>query len=129
MSCRCSPSLSPWVTNSWNPPDSSMVEIPPYPAPVSAQALATTSSRTVLTSRLSLMRRLASLNMESRSFSASFSAFNPLVSAISSSLSLSFRITGPQAPLSRQPPDRFLVQNLNIYRIYTVTPLKIIICS
>ena len=53
-----------------------MVVIPLQPALVSARALSTTSRRTVVTSRLSLMRRLDSLSWERRSRSASFSALN-----------------------------------------------------
>ena len=58
---------------SWGCPESSMVVITPYRASVSAQALLTTSCRTVLRSRLELMRRLAALSLEMRSRSASFS--------------------------------------------------------
>ena len=58
---------------SWGCPESSMVVITPYRAPVSARALSTTSCRTVLTSRLALMRRIAALSREMWSPSAAFS--------------------------------------------------------
>ena len=58
---------------SWGCPESSIVVITPYRAPVSARALSTTSCRTVLTSRLALMRRIAALSREMWSPSAAFS--------------------------------------------------------
>ena len=55
------------MMNSSSCPDSSKAIIPPNRAPVSARALSMTSCSTVSGSRLSLTRRLASLNRVSRS--------------------------------------------------------------
>ena len=50
-----------------------MVVITPPRAPVSARALSTTSCRTVSTSRLALMRRIAAVSLAVRSRNAWFS--------------------------------------------------------
>ena len=63
----------PEVMKSSSPPSSSRVVMAPKRAPVRARALSITSCRTVSGSRLSLMRRLASLRRDSRSRSASVS--------------------------------------------------------
>ena len=88
------------MTNSSSCPEPSMVAIPPEPAPVNARALSTTSPRTVLTSRLSLLRRLASLSFERRSRSAR-------LSCLSSSISLNStpgRDCGQRSVPPRQSP-------------------------
>ena len=69
--------------NSWSCPAPSMVAMLPEPASVRARALSTTSRRTVLRSRLSLMRRLASHSLERRSRSAWFSCLSSSISLIS----------------------------------------------
>ena len=58
------------MMNSSSRPDSSKAVIPPNRAPVSDRALSMTSCSTVSGSRLSLTRRLASLNRVSRSRSS-----------------------------------------------------------
>ena len=68
----CSGSM-PEARKAWGSPASSSRVIAPYRASVSARALSRTPCSTVSTSRLSLMRRLASLNRDRRSRNAWFS--------------------------------------------------------
>ena len=87
------------------PPASSRVVMAPKRAPVRSRALSITSCRTVSGSRLSLMRRLASLRRDSRSRSASVTSFPPGCSILPPS---SYLLPNRACCRSGLPPRRIL---------------------
>ena len=81
-----------------------MVVIPLQPALVSARALSTTSRRTVSTSRLSQMRRLASLSFERRSRNAWMSPPGSS-DVVNSTPSIRWRPARAAVVVPMQPPE------------------------
>ena len=87
QNCRLCSGVIPEATQSSISPVLSLSVITPYREPVSTRALSRTPPKTVSKSRVSLMRRLASLNRDSRSRSVFTSRSNTSVRLIFSSAS------------------------------------------